>query len=230
MAAGSDTAADNSEHHAIHRYTAGEEMANVAIHAVGVGLSIAALVIMVMDAARQGNTYHVVGVSIFGGTLILLYLMSTLYHSMTHPKVKPVFRVLDHISIYLLIAGSYTPFTLVTLRGGWGWTMLVVTWTFALLGILFTLFFKKRRYSFIGVLLYIAFGWLVVFAIKPVVENLEVGGLVWLILGGFFYTFGVIFYMWHRLPYHHAIWHLFVLMGSLSHFFAIYLYVTPLDS
>ena len=208
-------------------YTAGEEIANVATHAAGIGLSIVGLVVLVTNAARFGNAYHVISVSIFGGTLIMLYVMSTLYHSFTHPGAKHVLRVLDHISIYLLIAGSYAPFTLVVLRGGWGWTLLTVTWSLAVLGIIFKVFFTEKRFRAITVLFYLALGWVVIIAIKPVIENLPTGGLLWLILGGFFYTSGIAFYLWHKLPYHHAIWHLFVLLGSLSHFFAVYFYVIP---
>ena len=208
------------------RYTRREEYANIATHAVGVALSVVALVVMVVYASRHGNPYHIVSVSIFGATLILLYLMSTLYHSMQHPKVKYVFRVFDHSCIYLLIAGSYTPFTLVTLRGGWGWTLLGLTWGLALCGIVFKIFFTKR-FSILSTIMYIAMGWLVLIAIVPIVENVPAGGLAWLVAGGLLYTSGVIFYVWRRIPYHHAIWHLFVMAGSFCHFLAVYYYVLP---
>ena len=208
------------------RYTRGEEYANIGTHAVGIVLSIVALVLMVLFAAENGDPYFIVAVSIFGATLILLYLTSTLYHSVRHPKVKHVFRVFDHVCIYLLIAGSYTPFTLVTLRGGWGWTLFGLTWGLALFGIIFKIFFTKR-FSILSTFMYIALGWLVVIAIKPVVLTVPAGGLAWLVAGGLLYTFGVLFYLWRRIPYHHAIWHLFVMAGSFCHFLAVYYYVTP---
>ena len=208
------------------RYTRREEYANIGTHAVGVVFSIAALVLMVLYAAKNGDPYFIVAVSIFGATLILLYLMSTLYHSVQHPKVKHVFRVFDHACIYLLIAGSYTPFTLVTLRGGWGWTLFGLTWGLAFCGIMFKVFFTKR-FSILSTLMYIALGWLVVIAIKPVVGAVPTGGLAWLLAGGLLYTFGVLFYVWRRIPYHHAIWHLFVMAGSFCHFLAVYYYVMP---
>ncbi|MDK1021016.1 MAG: hemolysin III family protein [Candidatus Hydrogenedentes bacterium] len=208
------------------RYTRGEEYANIGTHAVGIVLSIVALVLMVLFAAENGDPYFIVAVSIFGATLILLYLTSTLYHSVRHPKVKHVFRVFDHVCIYLLIAGSYTPFTLVTLRGGWGWTLFGLTWGLALFGIIFKIFFTKR-FSILSTFMYIALGWLVVIAIKPVVLTVPAGGLAWLVAGGLLYTFGVLFYLWRRIPYHHAIWHLFVMAGSFCHFLAVYYYVMP---
>ena len=208
------------------RYTRREEYANVATHAVGVLLSIVALVLMVIYATENGDPYFIVAVSIFGATLILLYLMSTLYHSFRHPKVKHVFRVFDHSCIYLLIAGSYTPFTLVSMRGGWGWTLFGLTWGLALCGIVFKIFFTKR-FGILSTLMYIALGWLVVIAAKPVISNVPAGGLAWLFAGGLLYTSGVVFYAWRRVPYHHAIWHLFVMAGSFCHFLAVYYYVLP---
>lgn len=208
------------------RYTRREEYANIGTHAVGVVFSIAALVLMVLYAVENGDPYFIVAVSIFGATLILLYLMSTLYHSVRHPKVKHVFRVFDHSCIYLLIAGSYTPFTLVTLRGGWGWTLFGLTWGLALCGIIFKIFFTKR-FSILSTLMYIALGWLVIVAIKPLLGAVPTGGVAWLVAGGLLYTFGVVFYAWRRIPYHHAIWHLFVMAGSFCHFLAVYYYVIP---
>jgi len=211
------------------RYSRREEYANIATHAVGVLLSIVALVLMVVFAAENGDPYFIVAVSIFGATLILLYLMSTLYHSFRHPKVKHVFRVFDHSCIYLLIAGSYTPFTLVSMRGGWGWTLFGITWGLALCGIVFKIFFTKR-FNILSTLMYIALGWLVVVAAKPIITSVPTGGIVWLFAGGMLYTSGVVFYVWRRVPYHHAIWHLFVMAGSFCHFLAVYYYVLPPDS
>lgn len=213
----------------VSRYTRREEFANVATHAAGVLLSIVALILMVVYAVHNGDVYHIVSVSIFGATLILLYLMSTLYHVFRHPTVKHVFRVFDHSCIYLLIAGSYTPFTLVTLRGGWGWTLFGLTWGLALCGIVFKIFFTKR-FDILATLTYIALGWLVLIAIKPVLHSIPSGGLAWLVAGGLLYTFGVVFYLWRRIPYHHAIWHLFVMGGSFCHFLAVYYYVLPPQS
>ncbi len=210
----------------VHRYSRREEYANIATHALGVALSIAALVVMVVYAARHGDPYHIVSVSIFGATLILLYLGSTLYHAMTHEKAKHVFRVIDHSCIYLLIAGSYTPFTLVTLRGNWGWTLFGVTWGLALAGVVFKIFFTKR-FNVLSVATYIALGWLIVIAAKPVVTSVPTGGLGLLAAGGLFYTGGVVFYLWRRIPFHHAIWHVMVMGGSFCHFLAVFYYVLP---
>ncbi len=210
----------------VHRYTRREEFANIVTHGLGVVLSIVALVVMVAYAARHGDPYHVVSVSIFGATLILLYLGSTLYHAVTHEKTKYVMRVIDHSCIYLLIAGSYTPFTLVTLRGSWGWTLFGVTWGLALAGIVFKVFFTKR-FNVLSVATYIALGWLVVIAAKPVLHHVPSGGIVWLFAGGMFYTLGVVFYLWRRIPFHHAIWHCMVMGGSFCHFLAVYYYVLP---
>jgi hemolysin III len=210
----------------VARYTRREEYANIATHALGVALSIAALVVMVGYAARDGDPYHLVSVSIFGATLILLYLGSTLYHSVTHPTTKHVFRVIDHSCIYLLIAGSYTPFTLVSLRGNWGWALFGVTWGLAVAGVVFKIFFT-RRFNILSTLTYIALGWLVVLAAKPVLHAVPPGGLALLAGGGLMYTFGVIFYLWERIPYHHAIWHVMVMAGSFLHFLAVFYYVLP---
>ena len=210
----------------VHRYTRREEYANIATHALGVALSIVALVLMVIYAARYGDPYHIVSVSIFGATLILLYLGSTLYHAVRHERAKYVFRVIDHSCIYLLIAGSYTPFTLVTLRGGWGWSLFGITWGLALAGIVFKVFFTKR-FNVLSVATYIALGWLVVIAAEPVFNTVPAGGLGWLFAGGLFYTLGVVFYLWRRIPYHHAIWHCMVMGGSFCHFLAVFYYVLP---
>lgn len=208
------------------RYTRREEWANIATHGFGVVLSVVGLVMMVLYASRHGDPYHIVSVSIFGATLILLYLMSTLYHAVTHPGAKYVFRLLDHICIYLLIAGSYTPFTLVTLRGGWGWTLFGLSWGLAFCGIVFKVFFSKR-FSVVSTLMYIGLGWLVIIAIKPAMEAMPGGALGLLLAGGLLYTGGVVFYLWRRIPYHHAIWHAFVMGGSFCHFLAVYIYVLP---
>ena len=173
-----------------------------------------------------GDIWHVTSSSIYGATLIVLYGASTLYHSVTVPDIKKVLQKLDHAAIYLLIAGTYTPFTLISLRGGWGWTLFGLVWTIAIAGIVMELV-VKRRHKGISIGLYLGLGWLGMIAIKPILANVEPGGLILLLVGGLFYSLGVIFYVWNTLVYHHAIWHLFVLAGSAFHFFAILLYVIP---
>jgi hemolysin III len=208
------------------RYSLGEEIAHSVTHGIGVILSIAALVILVTFASLRGDAWHIVGSAIFGATLIFLYTASTLYHSITHPGAKRVLRVLDHVAIFLLIAGTYTPFTLVTLRGGWGWTLFVAIWGLALVGIVYKVT-ASNRFRLLSVLLYLVMGWLVLVAIEPMVASVARPGLWLLLAGGLCYTLGVIFYAWRQLPYSHAVWHLFVLAGSICHFFAVLLYVIP---
>jgi hemolysin III len=209
-------------------YTLGEEIANALTHGVGVGLAIAALALLVTFSGLYGDGWRVVSFSIYGATLILLYLSSTLYHSFSSPRLKRIFKGLDHAAIFLLIAGTYTPFTLVTLRGAWGWTLFGLIWGFALAGITFETIFLGRFMRYV-VGMYIAMGWLVLIAVKPLVEVLPSGGLVWLSAGGLAYTGGVVFYAWKSLPFGHAVWHLFVLGGSVCHFFAMLYYVLPMN-
>jgi len=206
------------------RYTVREEVANIVTHGLGVVLSIVALWLMVAYAVRDFEIGRVIAASIFGGTLILMYLMSTLYHSFRDPKLKQLFRLLDHSSIYLLIAGSYTPFTLLVLEGAWRWTMLSIVWSLAVAGVVFKIFFIKR-FHLVSTALYVAMGWVVLIAIKPLLEATPLGAMVWLTAGGLLYTGGVVFYLWNKLPYNHAIWHVFVMGGSFSHFCAVYWYV-----
>ena len=207
-------------------YTFGEELANSITHGLGIALSVAGLVILVVLSAIHGNAWHVVSCAIYGATMILLYTASTLYHSFQNPNVKRIMRVLDHSSIYLLIAGTYTPFTLVTLHGPWGWSLFGVVWGLAMAGIAFKVYFTGR-FPKISTIIYVGMGWIAVIAIKPLMDILPTGGLIFLFGGGLSYTFGVIFYVWHKLPYHHAVWHLFVLGGTVLHFFAILFYVVP---
>lgn len=204
-----------------------EEVFNSITHGIGALLSIAALVLLVVYAKSYGNANHVVSFAIFGGTLILLYSASTLYHSFQNPRIKKAFKILDHSCIYLLIAGTYTPFLLVALSGKLGWTMLGVIWLLALAGVVLKVFFV-HRFKIISTIAYVLMGWIIVLAIKPLVDSLPWGGIVWLIAGGLSYTLGVIFYLWKSLPFNHAIWHLFVLGGSVCHFFAVFFYVLPL--
>ena len=210
-------------------YTVGEEIANSITHGIGAGLSVAGLTLLVALAAIYGDVWRVVSFSIYGSSLVLLYLASTLYHSIQHPKVKRILRIFDHSAIYLLIAGTYTPFTLVSLRGPWGWTLFGLVWGLALLGIAFKTVFIGR-YEKLATAAYVLMGWLVVIAFKQMHVAIPPGGIVWVVIGGVVYTLGVLFYAWEKLPYNHAIWHLFVLGGSACHFFAILLHVLPVNA
>lgn len=211
-----------------HRvYTVGEEIANSISHGVGAGLSVAGLTVLVVLAAIYGDVWHVVSFSIYGSTLVILYLASTLYHSLRSPGAKRVFRIIDHSTIYLLIAGTYTPFLLVSLRGPLGWTLLVVVWVLALTGVGFkTLFIARFRR--LSIAAYLLMGWASLVAVKPMLANIPRGGVYLLAVGGLLYTAGLVFYLWKRLPYGHLVWHLFVLGGSAAHFFAILLYLLPM--
>ncbi|MCK9557107.1 MAG: hemolysin III family protein [Candidatus Cloacimonetes bacterium] len=197
-----------------------EEVANAITHGIGVGLAIAALVVLVVFAARINDTWKVVSFSIYGTTMIILFLSSTLYHSFPQPYVKRFFRILDHSSIFLLIAGTYTPVTIGTMRGGWGWALFGVIWGLTLLGIVLKIFAMKKL-KLVSLVVYLLMGWIIVIAIKPLMESVPPMFLTWMLLGGFAYTFGVIFYVAKKMPYHHAVWHLFVLAGSVCHFFGM---------
>lgn len=207
-------------------YTFREEVANSVTHGIGALLSIAGLVILIAYSSIHGDAWHIVSCTIYGVTLILLYTASTLYHSLPLPGIKGLLRAFDHSAIYLLIAGTYTPFMLVNLRGPWGWSLFGTIWGIALLGIILkTTTFGRLPGVSLG--FYLTMGWIVVIAIKPLLAVLDTGGMELLVLGGLAYTTGVIFYVWEKLPYSHAIWHLFVLAGSAFHFFAILFYVIP---
>ena len=202
----------------------GEEIANSITHGIGAALSVAALVLLVVFAALRGDAWRIVGFSIFGTSLFVLYLTSTLYHSFTNLKVKRFFRVLDHSVIFILIAGSYTPITLTVLRGPWGWTLFGLIWGLAIFGIVMKIAFFDR-FNALSLILYILMGWLVVIALKPLLSAAPSGLLIWMGIGGISYMLGIIFYAWERLPFNHAIWHLFVLGGSISHFFGMLLHL-----
>ena len=213
-------------------YSLGEEIANSVTHGIGALLSVAGLTIMVVYAAMASDPWCTVSVSVFGATLILMYLASTLYHALPHPSVKRIMRKIDHCAIYLLIAGTYTPFLLVNLRGPWGWSLFGVLWSVALAGCIFKLFFidhgaHLKWWDKVSTGLYVAMGWTIVIALKPTLELVPVPALFLMALGGLAYTGGTVFYMWERLPYNHAIWHLFVLAGSTFHFFAVFFFVVP---
>jgi len=213
------------ESYSLKSQTLGEEIANSITHGIGAGLSIAALVILVVLASRRGDAWRIVSFSIYGATLILLYLSSTLYHSFVNPKIKNIFRILDHSAIYLLIAGTYTPVTLTLMRGAWGWTLFGLAWAIAIGGIIITALLLDKLKALL-VLSYVVMGLLVVIAIKPIIQMVPRGMIIWLFIGGACYILGIIFYLWKRLPYHHPIWHIFVLGGSISHFFGILFYLT----
>ena len=213
------------EIYSVKTQSLGEEIANSITHSVGIGLSIAALVILVILASRRGDAWKIVSFSIYGATLFLLYLSSTLYHSFVNPKIKNIFRILDHSAIYLLIAGTYTPLTLTLMRGLWGWTLFGLAWAMAIGGIIITTFLLDKLKALL-VLSYVVMGLLAIIAIKPMIQMVPRGMIAWLFIGGACYILGIIFYLWKKLPYHHTIWHLFVLAGSISHFLGILFYLT----
>jgi len=199
-----------------------EEVVNGLIHGIGTILSIAALILLIVFASKYGNAKHIVSFSIFGLTLIFLYFSSTIFHFSKKPKIKKVFRIFDYSGIFLLIAGTYTPITLVYLDGAWGWSLFGVVWFLALIGIILRVAFPSKVELIIGAI-YILMGWVIVFAAKPALETIPFSVLVWLCIGGASYMSGLIFLSWKKLPFHHAIWHLFVLGGSTTHFFGILL-------
>jgi hemolysin III len=205
--------------------TLGEEIGNSVTHGIGAALSIAALVILVVFAALRGNAWHVASCTVFGVTLILLYLASTLYHALPQGRAKRVFRILDHATIYLLIAGTYTPFTLVTMRGAWGWSIFGAVWALAAAGIVYQSLLIGRMPA-LSTTLYVLMGWLVLIAFRPLLQALPWGGVAWLAAGGLCYTLGVYFFV-SRTKFAHMVWHLFVMAGSVCHFFAVLLYVIP---
>ena len=201
----------------------GEEIANTVSHALGLLATLVGAPFLISHAVRRGSTATVVGTSIFACTIVLLYLTSTLYHAMPRTRAKRVFRVLDHEAIFLFIAGTYTPFTLGVLRGGWGWSILGVVWSLAVVGIVLNAVggMRYRRFS-TGI--YLGMGWLMLIAIRPLWLRLPVSGLLWLLAGGLAYTVGVAFFAAKRIPYSHLIWHLFVLVGTSCHFIAVLWY------
>jgi hemolysin III len=211
--------------HPLPNDSASEELANTIISAISTVLAIVGSAVLIVLAVKYGDNWHVVSCSIFATTLILLYTASTLYHGTRSPRIKLSMRVLDHSAIFLLIAGTYTPFVLINLRGPWGWSLFGVTWTIAFLGIGLGRRLQQRR--ILAVVLYNMMGWVILVAIKPLFAAVAPGGLILLLTGGLAYTLGIGFYAWRRLPHHHAIWHVFVLAGSAAHYFAILDYVIP---
>lgn len=206
-------------------YRPGDILANAITHGVGAALAIAGAVYLIVVSAR-GSAWVVVSCSIFAGTLMLVYLCSTLYHSLVRTRARHVFHVLDHAAIYLLIAGTYTPFALVSLRGPVGWTLFAVVWTLAIAGVIFKSF-AVGQFAVASAVVYLFQGWIVVFAARPLMHAISPDGLLLLGAGGLAYTLGVVFFALDRIPYFHAAWHVFVLAGSIAHYFAILFYVVP---
>ena len=194
-----------------------EEIANSITHGLGFGLSVAGLTILLVNANQEDDPWRIIAISIFGVSMIILYLVSTLYHSLTHSRVKAIFRRLDHAAIYILIAGTYTPVILISLRTTWVIYLLPIVWTMAIIGVYIKIFYI-HRYERLTLAYYIIMGWLALIAIKPLFNSIPIESFVWIILGGVAYTSGVVFYSWDRLPYNHTIWHGFVLAGSFCHF------------
>lgn len=205
------------------------EILNSITHGIGVLLSIAGLVILVVfaSATQYGDVWKIVSFSIYGFSLILLFTASTLYHSVLNKRIKAFLNIFDHAAVFILIAGTYTPFTLVSLRGPWGWSIFGVIWGLAIAGVVFKLFFYTDRLRLLSALIYFLMGWIVIVAIRPLIQEVPAGGLYWLLAGALFYSLGIIFYIRRQNRFNHVIWHLFVLAGAISHFFSIYLYVLP---
>lgn len=208
-------------------YDKKEEKLNVLSHGIGLALSVAALILLIVKSSVYGNVWHITSFSIYGASLIVLYAASTFYHASKSPKLRHRLNIFDHASIYILIAGTYTPFTLVVLNGWVGWTIFGITWGLAIIGVILKLFYTGR-FDKISTIAYVLMGWVIVFAIKPLIENLSTEGLWWLLAGGIFYTIGAVLFSIPKIKYNHAIFHIFVLLGSFSHFIAVYFYVLPI--
>jgi hemolysin III len=203
-----------------------EELANTVTHGIGLALSLVGFVVLLVLAVMRGSAWHIVSCAIYGSTLVCLYTASTLYHGIASPRLKRVLKVFDHSAIFLLIAGTYTPFLLVNLRGGWGWSLLGIVWGLAMAGIIFKFLFVDH-FKILSTAVYLLMGWLALIAVKPLLVLVPLGGLLWLLAGGLLYTSGVVFYAWKRIPYNHVIWHVFVLAGSACHYFAVLRSVLP---
>ena len=205
-----------------------EEMMNAVTHGVGALFSLVGFVVLTASAYMYGTVWHLISFAVYGFSLFLLYLVSTLYHSFRNEKLKYIFRICDHSAIYLLIAGTYTPFSLVLLHGFVGWIIFGVVWALAVLGVMLKIFFGARL-KVMSTICYLLMGWLIVVVIKPVAAALPAEGLFWLVGGGVLYTIGSFFYLNRRIPYHHAVWHLFVMAGSIAHFVVVFYYVLPVS-
>ncbi len=211
-----------------HTFSKGEEIANAVSHGVGALLSIAALVLLIVFSSIYGSAWHVVSFTIYGSTMVLLYLCSTLVHSLPQGKAKYVFEILDHSSIYFFIAGTYTPFLLIIVKGGLGWTLFGIVWGLAIGGTIFKVFTVKK-FLFTSTILYVVMGWMIVFAWSSISTALAPMGLYLLVAGGVLYTVGAIFYVWKGFKYSHLVWHLFVIAASACHFFCVLFYVLPIS-
>lgn len=203
-----------------------EERINIFSHAAGLLFSLVALALMVTRASLHGNAWHIVSVCVFGASLIALYAASTIYHGTTRPRLRARLRIIDHAMIYILIAGTYTPFALVTMNGMVGWVIFAISWGLAATGITLKLFFTGR-FNLLSTLMYIFMGWMIIFFAKPLVDSLPKAGIYWLVAGGLSYTIGAVIYSIKKIPLNHAIFHLFVLLGSFCHVISVYFYVLP---
>ncbi|MEA3319259.1 MAG: hemolysin III family protein [Bacillota bacterium] len=211
-----------------HTFSKGEEIANTITHGIGILTSIAALVLLIVFSAIHGTSLHVTTFIVYGVTMIMLYTASTLLHALPKGKAKNVFEILDHSSIYFFIAGSYTPITLIIMDGALGWTLFGIVWGLAIAGTVFKVFFVKR-FILASTLLYVLMGWLAVFGWNDITSTVGTGGIAFLVAGGVVYSLGAVFYVWRAFPYHHAVWHVFVLGGTVLHFFFVLLYVLPIQ-
>jgi hemolysin III len=207
-----------------HTFTKKEEIANSITHGIGAVLSIAALVVLIVFSSLYGTAWHIVSFTLFGVTMVLLYFSSTLVHAFPKGRVKDFFEIMDHSSIYFFIAGTYTPFLFIAVKGWVGWTLFGVVWGLALCGTIFKVFFVKR-FLMVSTIMYVIMGWLVMFAWDKIASNVDPTGTLLLVIGGVLYTVGAIFYVWRGFTYHHAVWHLFVLAGTISHFFSVLFYL-----
>ncbi|MFC1688300.1 hemolysin III family protein [Pseudomonadota bacterium] len=210
----------------LNAYSPAEERINIGSHALGLVLSIVALLLLVLETLPYKNPLYTLSFAVFGISLISLYLASTLYHSAKSQRARSRLRIVDHATIYILIAGTYTPFTLITLSGTTGWTVFAVSWSLAVTGVILKLFFTGR-FERLSTLMYVFMGWIVIFVVKPMIANLPPEGLAWLVAGGLSYTFGAVIYSIRTIAFNHAIFHLFVLGGSFCHFMSVYFYVLP---
>lgn len=209
-----------------HVFSKGEEIANAITHGIGALLSIAGLIVLIVTAATEGTVWHIVSFTIFGSTMFILYTSSTLVHALPQGKAKDLFEIFDHASIYLFIAGSYTPLIFHVIQGTLGWVMFGIVWGIAIGGIVFKAFFTKK-FLMMSTLLYVIMGWIIVIGWRQILDNLHTNGLILLVAGGLFYTIGAVFYVWRGFYYHHLVWHLFVLFGTVCHYFCILIYLVP---
>ena len=207
-------------------YSQTEEKINIVSHGIGLVLSCVAFVLLATHANLHGDILHTISFSVFGASLIMLYAASTIYHSAKKPELRKRLKIIDHASIYVLVAGTYTPFTLITLNGTLGWVIFGTSWGLAITGIILKLFFTGK-YNLISTSMYVFIGWVIVFAIKPLIDNLSSEGFFWLLAGGISYTVGAVLYSIKKIKFNHAIFHMFVLTGSFCHFISVYFYVLP---